>query len=79
MKYKVKDRMALVSKKNMKEIMDYYNVKDHKNFDLTKEVNYLIGVAIGEFKAIDEKIEEEERELKELLNETEKEIERLKE
>ena len=66
MKYKAKDRMALVSNKNMKKIVEYYDTDLH---DLSGTVNELIDIAIGELKAIDEQIEEEERELKELLNE----------
>lgn len=66
MKYKAKDRMALISKKNMKKIVKYY---DADLYDLSGTVNDLIDIAIGELKAIDEQIEEEERELKELLNE----------
>ena len=69
MKYKAKDRMVLVNKENMKKIIEYCNVKNRKDFDLTREVNFLVDIAIGELKAIDEQIEEEERELKELLNE----------
>ena len=69
MEFKAKDRMALVSKKNMKKMVKYFDVEDHKGFDLSWAVNYLVDIAIGELKAIDEKLEEEERELQELINE----------
>ena len=69
MEYKAKDRMALVSKKNMKKMIEYFDVEDHKDFDLTWVVNYLIDIAIGELKAIGDKLEEEEREFQELINE----------
>ena len=69
LKFKAKDRMALVSNKNMKKIIEYLNAEDHSDFDLTTAVNFLIDIAIGELRTIDEKIEEEERELKGLLNE----------
>lgn len=69
MEYKAKDRMALVSKKNMKKMVKYFDVEDHKGFDLSWAVNYLVDIAIGELKAIGEKFEEEEREFEELINE----------
>ena len=66
MKYKAKDRMAIISKRNIKKIVKYY---DADLYDLSSTVNFLIDIAIGELRAINEKIKEEERELKELLNE----------
>ena len=66
MKYKTKDRMAIISKRNIKKIVKYY---DADLYDLSSTVNYLIGIAIGELRTINEQIEGEERELKELLNE----------
>ena len=53
MKFKAKDRMALVSKQNMKKIVKYY---DSDLNDLSETVNYLIDIAIGELKAIDEEL-----------------------
>ena len=43
MKFKAKDRMALVSKKNMKKIVEYYDTDLH---DLSGTVNDLIDIAI---------------------------------
>ena len=70
MKFKAKDRMALVSNKNMKKIIEYFNVQDHKDFDLTKEVNFLVDIAIGELKAIDEDIERDQKEFRKIIDES---------
>lgn len=69
MKFEAKDRMALVSKKNMKKMIEYFDVEDHKDFDLTWAVNYLVDIAIGELNAIGDKLEEVERKLMEFINE----------
>ena len=61
MEFKAKDRMALVNKKNMKKIIKYFNVDDNElydgDFDLSWAVNYLVNIAVGELKAIDEEHE----------------------
>ena len=66
MKYKAKDRMAIISKRNIKKIVKYY---DADLYDLSSTVNYLVDIAIGELRAINEQNEREESELKELRNE----------
>ena len=70
MKFKAKDRMALVSKKNMKKIIEYFDVEDHRIFDLSWAVNYLVDIAIGELKAIDEDIEKDQREFRRIIDES---------
>lgn len=51
LKFKAKDRMALVNKKNMKKIIKYFNVDDNElydgDFDLLWAVNYLVNIAVG--------------------------------
>ena len=60
MKFKAKDRMALVNKKNMKKIIEYFNVDDNGiydgDFDLSWAVNYLVNIAVGELRAIDKEL-----------------------
>lgn len=57
MKFKAKDRMVLVNKKNMKKIIKYFNVDDNElydgDFNLSWAVNYLVNIAVGELKAIE--------------------------
>lgn len=68
MRYKAKDRMILVNKKNTKKIFKYFYKETDKDFDLTWAVNYLVDIAIGELQAIDDMYEKEEKELKNFYN-----------
>ena len=52
MKFKAKDRMALVNKKNMKRLTEYFDREGCIDFDLSWAVNYLIDIALGELEAI---------------------------
>lgn len=54
MKFKAKDRMALVNKKTMKKLVKYFKKEGCTNFNLSWVVNYLVDIAIGELEAIDE-------------------------
>ena len=61
MKIKAKYRMALISKKNMKKIIDYfeYDPYDVETEGISNIVNYLIDVAISHLKEIDEEIKKD--------------------
>ena len=48
MKFKAKDRMALVNKKNMKRLTEYFDREGCIDFDLSWAVNYLIDIALKE-------------------------------
>lgn len=52
MKLKAKDRMALVNKKNMKRLTEYFDKEGCIDFDLSWAVNYLVDIALGEIEAI---------------------------
>lgn len=60
-------KMVLISEENVKKIIQYFEITNDKSF--TWAVNYLVDIAVEELKAIDEKIENEQKELRELLNE----------
>lgn len=62
MKFKAKDRMALINKATMKRLTKYFkndgftiqSKKGNTAFDLSWAVNYLVNIAIGELEEIDE-------------------------
>lgn len=53
MKFRAKDRMALVNKKNMKRLTGYFDREGCIDFDLSWAVNYLVDIALGELEAIE--------------------------
>ena len=62
MKFKAKDRMALINKATMKRLNKYFkdddftiqSKKGNTAVDLSWAVNYLVNIAIGELEEIDE-------------------------
>ena len=52
MQFKAKNRMALVNKKNMKRLTEYFDKEGCIDFDLSWAVNYLVDIALGELEAI---------------------------
>lgn len=53
MKFKTKDRMALVNKKNMKRLTEYFDREGCIDFDLSWAVNYLVDIALGELELLE--------------------------
>ena len=61
------EKMVLISEENVKNIIQYFEITNDESF--TWAVNYLVDIAVEELKAIDEKVENEQKELRKLLNE----------
>jgi len=53
MKFKAKNRMALVNRKNMKRLTGYFVKEGCVDLDLSEAVNYLVDIALGELEAIE--------------------------